>query len=417
LRLTPHGCSPSVLDKIVRASAREPSFDEAAEALADLAEVTISGRHATRIAAEVGHQLEAKRDHQVQQFLAHQLKPEVETRPALAVVQVDGGRLQVRGEGDGPGAHQPSWREDKVSLLATAALATFDSDPEPDLPECFRDQRYVEKLVRGIAGLGPLSESESQTKKSPDSEQGGATQQGASGPPRERDPELLVRTYVASTCQSEAFGPMVAAEAQRRNFMAAAQRVFVGDGALWIWKLQRQYFPDFQAVVDFLHALAHVFAAAKAAVTDPQQRWTLFQAWAEACWRGNVTQVIEELRAFQNDWEPLSEAEAKSLPDNDRRKVLPQILGYLEHNRQRMDYPRFRRDGLPITSSHVESTVKIFNRRVKGTEKFWGEGGAEAILQLRAAFLSEDDRLRRHLRTQPHSPFRTYKTRQDRKAA
>src|SRR5262249_57993736 len=55
LRLTAHNYSPSVLGKIARARAREPSFDEAAEALADLAEVTVSGRHVTRMAAEAGH--------------------------------------------------------------------------------------------------------------------------------------------------------------------------------------------------------------------------------------------------------------------------------------------------------------------------------------------------------------------------
>ena len=51
--------------------------------------------------------------------------------------------------------------------------------------------------------------------------------------------------------------------------------------------------------------------------------------------------------------------------------------------------------------------MKIFNRRVKGSEKFWSEAGAEAILQLRAAFLSEDGRLDRHLKERPSGPFRT----------
>ena len=54
---------------------------------------------------------------------------------------------------------------------------------------------------------------------------------------------------------------------------------------------------------------------------------------------------------------------------------------------------------------------------VNPTEKFWGVPGAEAILQLRATFLSEDDRLARHLKTQPCSQFRTYKTREVRQAA
>jgi hypothetical protein len=413
--LTPHGYSPAVLGKILRASAREPSFQEAAEALQDLADLRISSRHVTRIAEEVGRSLEIHRDQQVQQVEARQLPATVETRPALAVVEVDGGRLQIRGEGDGPGAHQASWREDKLALLATAASQTFDADPQPDLPACFRDPMSVEELVRGMGGSGLLSDSAPRAQQSADQPETGARQQASS--PRQQAPKLLVRTYVASTCDSDAFGPMVAAEAHSRNLMAAARRAFVGDGAGWIWKLQRQCFSDFQAIVDFLHVLSHVFAAAKAAATEPAERWSLFLAWAEACWQGRVAWVLEQLSALQTRWGPLSDEEAASLPEHDPRNVLAQTLGYLEHNQDRMDYPRYRRQGLPLTSSHVESTVKQFNRRVKGTEKFWGEEGAEAILQLRAAFLSEDDRLARHLRTCPHSPFRTYQTRKNRKAA
>jgi hypothetical protein len=40
----------------------------------------------------------------------------------------------------------------------------------------------------------------------------------------------------------------------------------------------------------------------------------------------------------------------------------------------------------------VESLIKQFNFRVKGTEKFWGSAGTEAVLQVRAAYLSEDER-------------------------
>jgi hypothetical protein len=281
LRLTPHSYSPSTLGKILRASAREPSFQEAADALADLAEVNISSRQASRIAQEVGQQLQAGRDHEVVQLQAHQLKARVETRPALAVVGVDGGRLQIRGEGEGTGAHDSSWREDKIAVLATAAINTFDLDPEPDLPKCFRNREYVEKLVRGIGGQSSMSQPDSQVESPGDSLPTIAPKEDNS---RKR-PELLVRTYVASTCSSDEFGPMVAAEAQKRNFMNAAHRAFLGDGAAWIWKLQHQYFPTFQGVVDFLHVLGHVFAAAKAVEIGTEKRWDLFQSWAEACWQ------------------------------------------------------------------------------------------------------------------------------------
>jgi hypothetical protein len=57
-----------------------------------------------------------------------------------------------------------------------------------------------------------------------------------------------------------------------------------------------------------------------------------------------------------------------------------------------MDYPHYRRLGLPITSSHIESTIKLINRRVKGTEKFWDQG-TEPLLVLVADHLSETSRL------------------------
>ena len=54
--------------------------------------------------------------------------------------------------------------------------------------------------------------------------------------------------------------------------------------------------------------------------------------------------------------------------------VLCRVRGYLENNRGRMDYPAYRREGLPITSSPVGSWIKRINQRVKGSEKF-GEDG------------------------------------------
>ena len=401
-----------MLGKVVRSAAREPSFREAAEAVADLAEVTISGRQIGRIAEEVGQQLQADRDDHVSRFEAGALEPRVTTRPALAVVEVDGGRLQIRGKGEGPGAHEASWREDKIAILATMANVASDCDPDPELPACFRDRGFVEEVIGSIGGTGPIG-------LGPEAE--GALElpiPAVEGPaePR-RVPELSVRTYVATTSPCERFGPMVAAEARRRNFSDAAARAFLGDGSAWIWGLRSAHFPTFVAIVDFLHAMGHVFAAAKAAAPHAEGRWGLFLAWAEACWKGRVGQVIEELRTLREVQASLSGGEPERLADDDPRRIVARVLGYLEENRERMDYPSYRRQGLPWTTSHVESTVKVFNRRVKGSEKFWSEAGAEAMLQVRAAFLSEDGRLERHLKERPASPFRNYKTRGTGKAA
>ncbi len=67
-----------------------------------------------------------------------------------------------------------------------------------------------------------------------------------------------------------------------------------------------------------------------------------------------------------------------------------------------MNYPAYRRTGQPITSALMESMVKEVNYRVKGTEMFWNATrGAEAILQIRAAALSDDGRLSDYLARRP----------------
>lgn len=90
--------------------------------------------------------------------------------------------------------------------------------------------------------------------------------------------------------------------------------------------------------------------------------------------------MLDELRPLLQGMTP--PAEGEELKPTDPYAVVSRVIGYLENNQCRMDYARYRQQGLPITSSLVESLVKQFNHRVKGTEKFWNESQAETILQL-----------------------------------
>jgi hypothetical protein len=60
-------------------------------------------------------------------------------------------------------------------------------------------------------------------------------------------------------------------------------------------------------------------------------------------------------------------AEADELPEDDPLRPLANAARYFTNNRDRMDYPRYRREGLPITSSPMESLIKQINKRVKRT--------------------------------------------------
>jgi hypothetical protein len=414
LRLDSHNVSPAILGKIVRAAARSGSFDDASESLADQAEFSISGRQLGRIAHEVGAQLQRGREQLVDEFQNHRATPEAQVVPRLAVVSVDGGRLQTRSDepGQGPGIHDSAWREDKVASLLTMSTESRDHDPHPELPRCFTKKREVVELVQGISGQGALADViEAAAAAEPPALT--VFEPAAEQPEPRWQPEPLVRTCQATLESSDEFGPMVAAEAHRRNFFAAQSRAFLGDGGAWIWTLHRTYFPTFEPIVDFVHVLTHVYLAAKAIGGPPAVVWERYLSWATACWQGRVTTVLEQLHTVLEKMP--ATPEGQEVKPIDPYEVIRLTIGYLTNNQARMDYPRYRREGLPTCSGMVESMVKQFNRRVKGTEKCWNPTEAETILQVRAAFLCEDDRLTKHLKNRPISPCRPYQTTKRRK--
>ena len=133
--------------------------------------------------------------------------------------------------------------------------------------------------------------------------------------------------------------------------------------------------------------MSYVYAAAQAVGGDAVAGWRLYAGWIVWVWQGQVSRVIEQLRAWQQQNGKPQTGEALS----SARSVVAKTLGYLENNQDKMKYDEYRKQGLPLVSSLVESMVKQISRRVKGTEKFWTDEGAEAILQLRADYLSDGD--------------------------
>jgi hypothetical protein len=388
-----------VLRRIVEAAARLPSFADAALAM-HLAGIDISVRQLERIALEVGTELAQQRDRKAVLRRRRQLPPRVAATPAAVVVEVDGGHLRCRQPGRGPGVYHEQCKEDKVACLVTLQSRVSARDPQPEPPPALLGPRRVQRLVRQIKGW---------TEDDPQAEaHKGDAAVSAPAPatrPRPGAPRHLVRTCLASMADRRAFGPLVAAEAQERDFYRAQRRAFVADGARYNWAIQRGYFPDFVPIADLLHVLCYLYQAAWAVGADEAGRWSLYAGWLRAVWQGRVRAVIEELQAWQ---ERIGKpAEGEEAEERDPRRWVAESLGYLRNNALRMDYPRYRREGLPVTSSLAESLVGEVNARVKASGKFWGHpGGAEAILQLRAAVLSEDDRLARHFAQRPGNIYR-----------
>jgi hypothetical protein len=421
LGLDQRSYSPAVIDKIVSANAEEKSTYKAQKMLKKLAELSISVPEILDLSGMIGREL---RTHLAEQATAHAeqtLQPQYAQAPSLAVVSTDGGRIMTRAEGE-RGVHEQAWKETKNACLMTMSSTPSEHDPHPELPACFQDRDYVEQLVREIHATAPrtLQNSGEMPAISTNGEAAASSAQPQSvvqPPPQESKktcrPQRLVRTCVSSMVSSDEFGPLVAGEAQRRGFYQAARRAFLGDGQAWNWTLKETYFPTFVAVTDFVHPLGYLYDAAK--VLTPDDPWPLHLRATTTCWQGRVSEFLNELRTWQAAHPTPSN---QKLADDDPRAIVQTTVTYLENNQSRMDYPAYRRQGLPVSSSLIESLIKEMNFRVKGTEKFWNRpDGAECILQIRAAALCDDDRLSQWIIKRRGSYFYRSSTRKERPLA
>ena len=406
MKLDAHGYSPTILHRILHIASVTSAFDVAQTALNVVGEISISARQINNLANEVGQELAADRDLKTEQYVNAPLprKPTaVDVQPDLAAVFFDGGRMHTREPDQGRGVHQPHWRETKNAAFHRMKSETFAEDPQPELPDCFRNEAYVEKLVKGLKNLKKEGREEELEVEPP------SPAKTASAERRVQDqvcwqPETLFHTCLSSLATSEEFGPMMAAEADARGFFTAKKKAFLGDGQACNWTIQQRWFADFVPIADFVHVVEYVYTAAKTIHADAPSRWRQYVEWATACWKGDVATVIDDLRVWQSRLGILAEGE--KVPDTDPRKILHRVTTYLTNSGARMDYPRYRQQGLPVTSSLAESLVKQISKRVKGTEKFWNDGpSGEAILQLRAAVISDGERLRRWISNRPISPF------------
>lgn len=314
------------------------SFDQAALALNEDWGTHLDGKQIQRWSEAIGRVIVREREQEVAAYERGCRPTSPANAPVLLVIGMDGGRVQTREKQGGNGSR---WREDKVSAITSY----LPGDGTPDHP-----------------------------------------------------PRPLVTTYVATMEKTEAFGKLVHVEAERRGMRQAGTVLVMGDGGNWIDPLSERERLHDRRIVDYYHAVEHLYEAARAALgKDTPEALALAGQLKDALWDGQLDQVIATLKTHA---ERLGMPQPCDGSDHPRR-VLANNVGYFQTHRHHMDYPTFRRKGWPIGSGVTESAVKQFNKRVKGTEQFWSIPGVESILSLRALWLSQDDRWNRYWNTRP----------------
>jgi len=296
------------------------TFEQAAQVLEKASQVGMSDSTAWRQAQDVGTQAQAVEATQRAAAMAMPAREQIvpgevpsDTRLAAAL---DGGMVHIRHEG---------WKELKVGGVGEIELQTRRDPVTGDRVEWAHSVRH---------------------------------------------------TYVAHLGGPEIFGQQVWAEAYARGWHRAADTAVLGDGAKWIWNLAKEHFYTSAQIVDWYHALQHLWLAANLLYgegTPAAKNW--LKAQETLLFEGHADRLADILTT-----------EAKS-----HRRVatdLREHANYFRENVRRMQYLEHRENQYPIGSGVAESGCKQFRTRFVGSGMRWSRTGAEHMLPIRAAIMS-----------------------------
>jgi hypothetical protein len=182
--------------------------------------------------------------------------------------------------------------------------------------------------------------------------------------------------YGATLRKAEPFGRRLRTMGHVMGVSYCRRMGVLGDGADWIWQLAAKYFTRAEEILDFYHALEHLWEAARARHGESKAAREWIDQQIEWLLEDKVGKVIRAVEA----WETQTEEQG----DVKRR-----LGNYLREHEHRMAYKSLRAAGFHIGSGVVEASGKsVIQARLKGAGMRWSEPGAEAMLHSRAAWCS-----------------------------
>jgi hypothetical protein len=151
--------------------------------------------------------------------------------------------------------------------------------------------------------------------------------------------------------------------------------IFITDGASWIREWIADHYPFRCAVLDFYHAMEHLYEFAdKAFVHDTIERKQWCDRQKDLLLDSKIESVLDNISLT-------------SAKEEDKKK----LIHYYENNKKRMRYKQYRNMGCGIIGSGaIESAHRtVIQKRMKLSGQRWSRRGAENMLRLRVLSMNK----------------------------
>jgi hypothetical protein len=185
-------------------------------------------------------------------------------------------------------------------------------------------------------------------------------------------PVITQRGFVATRAGIDGLRQQLHAEALRRGLGQAAGALVIADGAVWIWRLADDRWPQARQRLDFYHAVQHLAAVGRVLFGEDAEklkRW--LKPLVKQLKNESAVKVIRQLEDLLH-----------TLPEGPSALAVKREVDYLLEHQERMDYRAAQRAGEPIGSGPVEATCRQAQCRFKRPGQFWTQAGDEGLLCL-----------------------------------
>jgi len=333
------------LQRIVTKGAIQGPFDEAIETVEEFTGVSISKRSAEDIVKDAAKDFDAF-------YEQREIPPAEETGPIL-VGAVDGKGIPMKK----PETAERVVRRRKGEKASKKKMATVAA-VYPLQPRIRTPEEVVESLFR--TPLESAGRHPSQKLAKPENKRVWAS--------LKKGKDLVIQE--------------VQEEMDRRDPNSIKKRVAVTDGERALQRRVVKWLTGNLLILDLLHVLEKLWKAAYVFHAEGSEEAT---QWVKdrvlSILRGNVSLVVRGIR----------QSCTKRGFKGKELKVLTDVTGYLYRNRHYMKYHEYLAAGLPIASGAVEGACKnLIKDRMERSGMRWVPEMAEAMVQLRAAYLSGD---------------------------
>ena len=179
--------------------------------------------------------------------------------------------------------------------------------------------------------------------------------------------EIMDTVYVSHLGGIDKFLPKV----ERHISLVSGKKIFIADGAKWIWNWVEDNYPGSIQILDYYHAIEKIEHLAKHQFEDESKRNQWLDQQKELLINNGVLQVISNMKKLRSKNSVVAQAKQKA-------------ISYYEEHEDRMLYKTYKEQGLLIGSGPIEAAHRnVIQQRLKLSGQRWSISGAQAIANLR----------------------------------